>query len=114
MPVRKLSNDRRRHSDHTKMVSVLAVELKKDEKELATPPYDLPLIVEDPIPRSDLLHVYVLWSQWQNVQDELQRSSIILDAYQQVRGEEEMRRISVAMGVTQQQAEAMGLDIGAS
>jgi len=93
------------------MVQILARELDRNEDRPVKLPYEEPLILEDPVPRSQLMHVYVLWKRWENVKDELERSSIILDAYAQSRGEQAARNISVALGLTPTQAESMDLKI---
>lgn len=96
---------------HAELVTELTKEL--GTKPLQETPDDAkePIIKEEQLPRSDVLHVYVIWKRWKDVNDEVERSAIILDAYEQKFGKDVSHRIGVAMGVTRSEAEMMGLII---
>jgi hypothetical protein len=104
MPVvkRKLHSE---HPDHHKFLCELIRHLKEKE---GLPEY--PRIIEEDDRLSQNMHVYVLWDAWASV-SERERSEIILEAYEQARGKDEMLRISVAMGVTPIEAARMGLEL---
>lgn len=104
MPVikRKL---RAEHPDHQKLVDELVRHLK-DEPDLP----ELPRIIEEDDRLSNNMHVYVLWDAWNSV-TERERSEIILEAYKKARGQEEMLRVTIAMGVTPLEAKNLGLEL---
>lgn len=67
-----------------------------------------PLIAIDR-PRPSTIHVYGIWSRWGEL-DQSIRSRIILDAFETARGDEEMDQVSVSMGLTQEEADRLGLE----
>lgn len=90
-----------RDAKHGELVKALIKEFDREQG-------DGPVIIEEPVQASDLLHVYVIWDRFRDVREE-HRSAAILDAYQQQFGEETMKRVSIAMGLTQAEADAMGI-----
>ncbi len=54
------------------------------------------------------MHVTVIWDAWGNVPRE-GRGHIIFDAYREVGGEEEVRSISIALGLTHTEADRLGI-----
>lgn len=104
MPVIKRRN-RAEHPHHQRLVAELVRHLR-DEPNLP----EMPRIIEEDERLSNNLHVYVLWDDWESV-TERERSEIILEAYQEVRGQREMLRITIAMGVTPLEAKNLGLDL---
>jgi hypothetical protein len=56
------------------------------------------IILEERSKRSPL-HIYVIWSKWENL-SQLYRSEIIMDAAEKVLEPEDMIRITIAMGLT--------------
>jgi hypothetical protein len=74
-------------------------------------PSGQPLIViegEDPEPS----HIYVIWDAWANL-SQTERSEIIMDVIDNLSGEHRLTNqsaITVAMGLTSQEAERMGLE----
>jgi len=102
MPVEK-RNLRKSHPSHPKMVAELVKHLGDDA---SLPP--APRIIEEEDRLSRSMHVYVFWDEWQSVPEQ-ERSEIILEAYQEARGQQEMLRITVAMGLTPLEAKNLGL-----
>jgi hypothetical protein len=64
------------------------------------------IIIERPNPFTT--HLYVIWSKWQDL-EQMVRSRIILDAYTEARGQVESDKVTVAMGVTPDEAARMGI-----
>ena len=67
---------------------------------------DEPFVLQDRIPQTGTRHVVVIWDRWHAL-DRVGRSKVILDAYQKagILGKDS---ISVALGLTQQEAMQMG------
>jgi hypothetical protein len=74
---------------------------KKDEEKL-------PIVIEEPLRNTDALQVYVVWSEWLDV-DEEHRTAAILDAYEKNFGATKARQIIVALGVLPQEAKELGI-----
>lgn len=53
-------------------------------------------------------HLLVIWDDWHTLSQQ-ERSSLIMDAYQGAYGESEAREVSVAMGLTQDEATQLGI-----
>jgi len=104
MPVVR-RNPTHRHPNHDALVHEIVRHLK-DEPDLP----ELPRIVEETVTLSPALRVYVLWDQWDSVRD-VERSEIILQAYDQARGRAAMLQISVASGVTPAEALQLGMTL---
>jgi len=64
------------------------------------------IVIEKPYPST--VHLYVIWKKWSNL-EQMDRSRIILDAFTKVKGEEEANRVTVAMGLTHKEADALGV-----
>jgi hypothetical protein len=71
-----------------------------------------PVIIEES-PGNDerTNHLYVVWSAWGNLTP-LERSRLILQAYERYRGQALAADITMAMGLTPQEAERMKLNSG--
>lgn len=54
-------------------------------------------------------HLYVIWSEWADL-DQTERSEIIMDACEQVRGRDFALNVTVAMGLTTTEAQRMGIE----
>lgn len=102
MPRQKLPL-RPRHS-RPDLVETLVSELGKTG---TSPSPGTPTIYEEPQPYGNKLHVKVIWSNWTGVPVE-ERGAVILDAYQKAGLNDELRRITVALGLTPEEAERMG------
>jgi len=55
------------------------------------------------------LHVFVVWDSWSEM-EQVERSEIIMDACEQHLGKEDAVKVTVAMGLTRQEATRMGID----
>lgn len=55
------------------------------------------------------LHVYVVWDSWADM-DQVERSEIIMDACEQHLGRDDTLKVTVAMGLTRDEATRMGID----
>ena len=67
-----------------------------------------PLILEEQVPSTKSRQVRVIWDAWKDLSDE-QRSAVIADAYTEAEGPEAAAEITIAEGVTPQEALALGL-----
>ncbi len=67
-----------------------------------------PLILEERVPTTKSRHVRVIWDAWKKLTDE-QRSAVIADAYARAEGPEAAAEVTIAEGVTPQEALALGL-----
>ena len=70
-----------------------------------------PLIIEEKMRLSDRIHVTVIWDLWGEVAPE-DRSRIILDAYERVRGASAILTLSAALGLTHANAKKVGVENG--
>lgn len=107
MPVIKKRVGSKNHPDHSRFVTELVRHLNNAPDLPA-----FPKIVEEDVPLSNNVRVYVSWDDWASV-SETERSEIILEAYQQARGQAEMLRVSIAMGMTPLEAKQLGMDLDA-
>ena len=55
------------------------------------------------------LHLYVIWSDWLSIRQQ-DRSEIILNAYESTHDTEDTLRVTLAMGLTPEEAKRMGLN----
>ncbi len=67
-----------------------------------------PLILEELVPATRSRHVRVIWDRWKELEDE-QRSAVIVDAYAEAEGPEASSEVTIAEGLTPQEALALGL-----
>ena len=56
------------------------------------------------------VHLLVVWDDWRSFSQQ-ERSVVIMDAYRAAEGAEAASLVSVAMGLTQQEAERLGFDL---
>jgi hypothetical protein len=59
-------------------------------------------------PNSSTVHLYVIWSKWEHL-EQMVRSRIILDAYEEAKGKKEAMKVTVAMGLTREEADRLGV-----
>jgi hypothetical protein len=64
------------------------------------------IIIERPTPGT--IHLYVIWSRWGDL-EQVVRSRIILDAFEAVRGAEEVVQVTVSMGLTPEESKRLGI-----
>ncbi len=97
----------RQHAEHEAMVRELVRHLKATEDEVLP---EQPRIIEETVPLSHALRVFVVWDRWTEIAEQRERDEIILEAYDQALGRESMARISVVRGLTRPET----LEIGAT
>ena len=68
-----------------------------------------PIIIEEAPGAQSAVHVFVIWSRWAGLSD-LERSEIIMEAFEELRGPDEAMRVSVAMGLTQDEAKRLRIE----
>ena len=76
--------------------------------ELRTETRSGPRIIEEKVRGLPRYHVTVIWDAWDGI-DPTDRSAMILDAYKEAKGDLEMLRISVAIGLTRVEADRLGV-----
>jgi hypothetical protein len=91
-----------RSPKHDRYVKKLAQEFT------ASSPNLQPMILEEQVPSTKSRHVRVIWDAWKDLTDE-QRSDVIIDAYSQAEGPKAAAEITLAEGVTPQEALALGM-----
>ncbi len=106
MPVRKQSVASRRHGDIR--FSDLKRRLIAEWREEAAQAGAAPEIVEETNAAQKLVHVYVIWDDWADI-DAQTRSEMIVDALQEVRGTAAVLDLSIAMGLTPAEAKRIGI-----
>lgn len=67
-----------------------------------------PFIIEDGNPQQGPLNLYVIWNAWRDL-DPIERSEIIVNACEKVRGRSFVLQVSSATGLTTEEAEQMHL-----
>ncbi|MCK4659688.1 MAG: hypothetical protein KAV82_09235 [Phycisphaerae bacterium] len=88
---------------HPELVEVLVEELRRNSPEERP---GFPYIREEEQPYGNSLHVTIIWERWRDVLVE-ERGAIILDAYRQVSEEDDYRRITMVLGLTEAEAQKM-------
>jgi len=69
-----------------------------------------PLIIEETPRRGERPnHLYVIWSDWADLSP-LERSRMIMQAYEKYRGREIANRVTLAMGLTPDEARLMNIE----
>lgn len=89
-------------------VEAIAQELRLEQAE-GLP--DSPLIIEEDAPYSERIHVTVIWDRWAQIGPE-ERSRIIVEAYEQVRGAGTFLTLTSALGLTHADAKKLGVENG--
>ena len=94
----------------TKGYSPLAEEIERvvREKNAAPQRPDEPRVIWEEDRYTNRIKVSVIWDRWQGVDPEM-RGRIIVDAVERARGQDVARKISLALGVTPEQAERLGV-----
>lgn len=59
-------------------------------------------------PNNATTHLFVIWSKWGDLEQTV-RSRIVIDAFAEVRGEDEADKVTVAMGLTPAEAARLGV-----
>ena len=66
------------------------------------------IVIERPHPSTT--HLFVIWSKFGDL-EQIVRSRLILDAYENVKGKAEAAKVTVSMGLTQVEAGRMGIKV---
>lgn len=69
---------------------------------------DEPRVIWEENPYLDRIHVTVIWGRWQGIDPEV-RGHVIVDAVEKARGKDAARKVSLALGVTPEQAARLGV-----
>jgi hypothetical protein len=101
MPVRQYTP--MRTPDHARLVDLLA-----DEWRTPNSAAQEPVILEEPNSKGEIVHVYVVWSDWARLGRDV-RGEIIMDAAERVKPLPEVLGITIAMGLTPGEADQFGL-----
>lgn len=109
MPVHKYGL----HAKHNRadLVDVIAEELRADMHNRPSSQVDPPeIFIEEQkdFRGSTYMHVWVMWDKWRDVL-ETQRAGIIIDAFEAAGRKADVERITVAMGLTHEEADALGI-----
>jgi hypothetical protein len=67
-----------------------------------------PVILEEPNRQGQIEHVYVVWGDWAHL-DRTLRGEIIMDAAEKVKPKADVVKITIAMGLTPDEADRFGL-----
>ena len=102
MPVRQLRP--RQSPNHQALVSSLVDEWKQQDSQAAEP-----VILEEFNNAGDLIHVYVVWDVWRDM-DRTERGEIIMEAAEQRYGHPDVDYVTIAMGLTPREADQMDID----
>ncbi len=101
MPVKPFVQSR--SSDYQELVDELYCEWKNPNPAAAEP-----VILEEVGPDQNLAHVYVVWGKWSHI-DRIERGEIIMEAAQKKLLPRDLLGITIAMGLTPQEAVHMGI-----
>ena len=73
-----------------------------------------PIIIEETAQYyPDLLHFYVIWAEWSQM-PQRDRSEVILRAYEDLHPNGNGKRVSIAMSLTAEEAQRMGINYAPS
>ncbi len=67
-----------------------------------------PEIHEEQDPAGRTVHIYVIWDAWEDVDDN-KRAELVMDAFVELYGREAVLNVTIAMGLTSDEANRMGL-----
>lgn len=68
-----------------------------------------PIILEETGGANQPMHVYVIWDEWDDL-SQAERSSVIMDAFEERYGKTKSLNVTVAVGLTSAEAQRMGLE----
>jgi len=101
MPVKQIGPVR--YANHDSLVQELLNEWSNPNASRTEP-----IILEESGPGAKIAHVYVIWSKWEQM-DRVERSEIIMEAAERRLPPQDVANISIAMGLTAQEAQRLGL-----
>jgi hypothetical protein len=67
-----------------------------------------PIILEETGGSGQPMHLYVIWDDWPPL-GSIERSEVIMDAYEEVQGRAQSANVTVAMGLTPAEADRLGI-----
>src|SRR5438552_12108253 len=67
-----------------------------------------PIIVEESGGTNQPVHLYVIWDDWAPL-GYIERSEVIMDAYEEIHGRNRSSNVTVAMGLTPAEADRLGI-----
>ena len=67
-----------------------------------------PVVVEEADAKGNVVHVYVVWSDWAQLNRE-RRGEIIMEAAERVMPIDDVLKVTIAMGLTPDEADSLGL-----
>ncbi len=107
MAVRKLTPTSIDSREEVALRAAIAAEITRPDD--TPPPADAPVIFrEDSDDTYNYTHWYAVWDRFREVDPEV-RSRVLLRAVEDALGREEALRVTIAMGLTRTEADAMGL-----
>ena len=79
-----------------------------DEWQRPDPNATQPIIIEESGGQNQPTHIYVVWDDWASL-GSIERSEVIMEAYEEVRGRTGAINVTVAMGLTPAEADRLGI-----
>jgi hypothetical protein len=73
-------------------------------------PEPKPYVIIEGDEKNGPLHIYVVWDEWEGLSME-ERSRTIMDAFEKVESQENQFRVTIAMGLTPEEAPRMGIEL---
>ena len=105
MPVARVVNEQRK-TQQEELLGRLFEEWARPKPEAREP-----LIIEEAPSRGERPnHLYVVWSDWGD-STPIERAKLVLQAYARLRGQDFANSVTLAMGLTPDEAEKMGIEL---
>ncbi len=89
--------------EQAKLISQLAKEWQSTNSKAREP-----VILEEANQKGEIDHIYVVWGDWAHL-DRAARGEIIMDAAEEVKPKADVLKITIAMGLTPDEADRFGL-----
>ncbi len=102
MPVRQITRKKTSESER-ELLEKLLIEWRATDSRAQQP-----VILEEREGPGKPVHIYVIWDDWARLSG-IERSEIIMDAYEQHYGHDAALDVTVAMGLTPVEADRMGI-----
>lgn len=103
MPFKQIT--KRLSDDAERFLHPLVEEMKRKELEGVGPK-----IIVEGYENHGPLHVYVVWDDWKDLPLQ-ERSKVILEAFKEVESEDDFSRVTIAMGLTSDEAPRFGIEV---
>jgi hypothetical protein len=101
MPVRQYKTNR--PPQQGQLVDRLAQEWESPD-----PTATEPVVLEERNPKGEVVHVYVVWSDWAQMSRE-NRGEVIMDAAERIKPIPDVLKITIALGLTPEEADRFGI-----